>query len=74
MIYGVNAWDLEGEFAEQNELIITSSKTNHIITVDNIKVAQFIYLILNNKEIRDVINTLTSKTVLNTWTICNSRT
>ena len=34
------------------------------ITVDNIKVAQFIYLILNNEEIRDVINTLTSKSVL----------
>ena len=34
------------------------------ITVDNIKVAQFIYLILKNEEIRDVINTLTSKSVL----------
>jgi hypothetical protein len=35
-----------------------------MITVDNIKVAQFIHLILNNEEIRDVINTLTSKSVL----------
>ena len=35
-----------------------------VITVDNIEVAQFIYLILNNEKIRDVINTLTSKTVL----------
>jgi hypothetical protein len=34
------------------------------ITVDNIKVAQFIYLFLNNKEIRDVIDTITSKAVL----------
>jgi hypothetical protein len=31
---------------------------------DNLKVAQFIYLLLNNKEIRDVIDTITSKTVL----------
>jgi len=32
--------------------------------VDNLKIAQFIYLLLNNKEIRDVINTLTTKSVL----------
>jgi uncharacterized protein YjbI with pentapeptide repeats len=62
-VYGVNVWDLEGEFQEQKDLIITPEQASPV-TVDNIKVAQFIYLILNNKEIRDVINTLTSKTVL----------
>jgi uncharacterized protein YjbI with pentapeptide repeats len=62
-IYGVNVWDLEGEFKDQKELIITPEDTA-AITVDNIEIAQFIYLILNNKRIRDVINTLTSKTVL----------
>jgi len=62
-IYGISVWGLEGEFKEQNGLIITPPGES-AITVDNIKVAQFIYLILNNKEIRDVINTLTSKTVL----------
>jgi uncharacterized protein YjbI with pentapeptide repeats len=62
-IYGVNVWDLEGEFKEQNQLIITPDNAS-VITVDNIKVAQFVYLILNNKEVRDVLNTLTSKTVL----------
>ena len=34
------------------------------ITVDNIEVAQFIYLILNNQKIRRVIDTITSKVVL----------
>jgi uncharacterized protein YjbI with pentapeptide repeats len=62
-IYGVNVWDLEGEFKEQKDLIITPNGAS-VITVDNIKVAQFVYLILNNKEIREVLNTLTSKTVL----------
>lgn len=62
-VYGVNVWDLEGEFREQKDLVITL-KNDSPITVDNIKVAQFIYLILNNKEIREVINTLTSKSVL----------
>jgi hypothetical protein len=32
--------------------------------VDNIKVAQFIYLLLNSQEIREVIDTITSKAVL----------
>jgi len=62
-VYGVSVWDLKGNFKEQNDLIITPWGQPSI-SVDNIKVAQFIYLILNNKEIRDVINTLTSKTVL----------
>jgi len=34
------------------------------ITVDNIEVAQFIYLMLHNQKIRDVIDTITSKVVL----------
>ncbi len=63
LVYAINVLDLKGEFEEQKDLIITPSKTP-IITVDNIKVAQFIHLILNNEEIRDVINTLTSKAVL----------
>jgi hypothetical protein len=62
-VYGISVWELEGEFKEQKDLVITRA-ADVPITVDNIKVAQFIYLILNNKEIRDVINTLTSKTVL----------
>lgn len=62
-VYGVSVWDLQGEFKEQKEIIITPEGTSPI-TVDNIKVAQFMYLILNNKEIRDVLNTLTSKSVL----------
>ena len=63
LVYGINVWDLRGEFEDQTDLVITPPGTP-LITVDNIKVAQFIYLILNNEEIRDVINTLTSKTVL----------
>jgi hypothetical protein len=34
------------------------------ITVDNIEVAQFIYLLLHNEKIRHVIDTITSKAVL----------
>jgi Pentapeptide repeats (8 copies) len=62
-IHGINVWDLRGEFEEQKDLIITPYGATKI-AVDNIKIAQFIYLIMNNVEIRDVINTLTSKSVL----------
>ena len=62
-VYGITVWDLEGEFEEQQDLVVTRSG-QPVVTVDNIKVAQFIYLILNNETIRDVINTLTSKSVL----------
>lgn len=62
-IYGISVWDLNGEFEEQKDLVITR-KGETVITVDNIKVAQFIYLILNNEEVRGVLNTLTSKSVL----------
>jgi sugar/nucleoside kinase (ribokinase family) len=47
---------------QQNLVITPEGET--AITVDNTKVAQFIYLLLNNKEIRDVIDTITSKAVL----------
>lgn len=51
------------EDAIQSDLLITN-KDEPIITVDSLDVAQFIYLLLNNYKIRDVINTVTSKTVL----------
>jgi uncharacterized protein YjbI with pentapeptide repeats len=62
-VYGISVWDLQGEFAEQKDLIITRGE-EPILTVDNLRVAQFLYLILNNEELRDVINTVTSKLVL----------
>jgi len=62
-VYGISVWDLEGEFEEQKDIVITP-RGSPVITVDNIRVAQFIYLIMNNEEVRDVINTLTSKAVL----------
>jgi uncharacterized protein YjbI with pentapeptide repeats len=62
-VYGIAAWDLNLAGAEQSDLIITPYG-EPTITVDNLKVAQFIYLLLNNAEIRDVIDTITSKVVL----------
>ena len=64
-VYGVSAWGLKLEGAKQQNLIITNLAENEPeITVDNLEVAQFIYLMLNNQKIRDVIDTITSKAVL----------
>jgi uncharacterized protein YjbI with pentapeptide repeats len=62
-IYGISAWDVQLKDAIQSNLVITLAG-EPTITVDNLKVAQFIYLLLNNEEIRDVIDTITSKVVL----------
>jgi hypothetical protein len=62
-VYGISAWDLVLEGAEQKNLIITPDDEAEI-TVDNLEVAQFIYLLLHNEKIRDVIDTITTKAVL----------
>ena len=63
-VYGISAWDLIIGFGtEQNNLIITPQGTSTVM-VDNIEVAQFVYTLLNNKKIRDVIDTIGRKGVL----------
>jgi uncharacterized protein YjbI with pentapeptide repeats len=63
-IYGISAWNIKlDEKTIQSNLTITP-QTQAIIQVDNLEVAQFIYLILNNQKLREVIDTITSKVVL----------
>jgi hypothetical protein len=62
-IYGVSAWNLKLEGVKQQNLIIAHASEPEII-IDNIEVAQFVYLLLHNEKIRDVIDTITSKAVL----------
>jgi len=62
-VYGISVWNILKEGLIQKNLIITNYDESEI-TVDDIEVAQFIYLILNNKKIRDVLDTITSKVVL----------
>jgi hypothetical protein len=62
-IYGASAWHLTLKNTKQQSLIITPPNEPEI-TVDNIEVAQFIYLLFHNQKVRDVIETITSKVVL----------
>lgn len=62
-VYGISAWGVRLEGSIQKDLIITRDDES-LVTVDNLEVAQFIYIFLHNKKIRQVIDTITSKVVL----------
>jgi hypothetical protein len=62
-IYGISAWSLHLAGAIQHNLNV-SPYGEPAVMVDNLEVAQFIYLLLNNESIRQVIDTITSKAVL----------
>jgi uncharacterized protein YjbI with pentapeptide repeats len=63
-IYGVSAWNVKlSQGTKQQNLIITAADEPEV-TVDNIEVAQFIYLLLHNEKIRDIIDTVGKKGVL----------
>ena len=47
----------------QHNLVITK-EGEPVVTVDNIEVAQFIYLLLHNEKVRDAIDTIGKKCVL----------
>jgi len=62
-VYGVSAWNIRILNAIQEDLVITSGDSSQI-TVDNIEMAQFIYLLLNNDKLRNSIDTIGKKGVL----------
>jgi len=61
--YGASAWNVTLVGTAQHDLII-SKEGEAVVTVDDLEVGQFIYLMLNNTKIRNVFNTITSKGVL----------
>jgi uncharacterized protein YjbI with pentapeptide repeats len=63
-IYGISAWNVKlGQGTKQQGLVITE-RDEPALSVDNIEVAQFVYLLLHNEKIRDVIDTVGKKGVL----------
>ncbi len=61
-VYGVSAWDIKGTPEEQLNLVITRNTTP--VTVDELEVAQFLHLIMDNQKITKIFNTMTGKAVL----------
>jgi hypothetical protein len=62
-IYGISAWSLKLEGTKQQNLNVSDYGEPDIM-VDNLEVAQFVYLLLHNEKIRDVIDTIGEKGVL----------
>ncbi|MCL1469500.1 pentapeptide repeat-containing protein [Argonema antarcticum] len=62
-IYGISCWELNLQGAKQSNLEIAPPGEPGI-AVDNLEVAQFIYLLLNHKKIRQILNTVPSEIVL----------
>jgi uncharacterized protein YjbI with pentapeptide repeats len=72
-VHGISAWSVKlSEGTKQQGLIITAFD-EPAVTVDDLKVAQFVYLLLNNENIRDVIDTVGKKGVLLLGRFTNGR-
>jgi hypothetical protein len=63
-VYGVSAWRLKLDSRTKQQDLVITPPDEPAITVDDIEVAQFVYLLLHNQKIRKVIDTITSKAVL----------
>jgi hypothetical protein len=63
-IYGISAWGVKlNERTKQHSLIITPAE-EPAITVDDLEVAQFVYLLLHSDKLRKVIDSVGRKGVL----------
>ncbi len=64
-VYGVSPWDVDLEATRQNDLDISRPDCYETkLTVHDLEVAHFMHLLVDNRKIRNVIDTATSKVVL----------
>jgi hypothetical protein len=62
-VFAANAWDLIGEFYEQQDLILTAGE-DPVVTVDDIRIAQFIQAYLRSEAIRKAASSISFRAVL----------
>ena len=62
-VYGISTWNIDVHGATQHDLIITPDGDS-VITADNLAIAQLLFLLLHNENLRDVIETVAKKAVL----------
>ncbi len=64
-VYGIAAWDLEtDEATEQSDLVLATAEGRPLVWVDDLEVAQLIYMLSRSDKLRSVIDTMGSKGVL----------
>ena len=62
-VFGAAAWHITSSAAHQRDLIITPPDSP-TVSCDDLETAQFIYLLLHNQKLRQVIDTVGRKAVL----------
>ena len=62
-VFGASIWNIDGKPARQDEIVITPQGQPRV-TVSDLEVASFVYLLLNNEKIRNAIETIGAKGVL----------
>lgn len=63
-IYGISAWDLDLDVIKEQKSFRVTPDDQPAVYVDNLLVAQFVYLLLHNPNIRGIIDTIGEKAVL----------
>lgn len=63
-VYGVSAWGLKLSAGTKQQNLLFTPSSEAAVTVDNIEIAQFIYLLLHNEKIGEAIDTIGKKGVL----------
>lgn len=62
-VYGAAAWEMKLDGCIQRNLVVTP-RTGPMITVDDLQIAQFVFLLLDNDRLRRTIGVAASKLVL----------
>ncbi len=63
-VFGVSAWGVTLDGVKDQSNLRVTPVDEPVITVDNLEVAQFVYLLLHNEKIRSIIDTIGTKGVL----------
>jgi hypothetical protein len=62
-VYGCSIWNLHGQPAEQFDVVVTP-RSEPMVTVDDLLIAQFVYLMISNNVIRNALQLMSSRAVL----------
>ena len=63
-VYGAGVWGMKGKPAEQEGLIIQAALDSPPITINDLDTAQFLFILLDNPKIANVIDAASCRTVL----------
>jgi hypothetical protein len=63
-VYGISAWNVMVSTETKQQNLVITGPDEPEVSVDDVEVAQFVYLLLHNEKIRRVIDTVGKKGVL----------